>query len=69
MRKKELPIWFKVETIVFLFFSGAIGISCFKMSQELSDVDAQYLLTKLYILIGFVLLIWLVSFVTCCCDK
>ena len=69
MKKKELPIWFKVETIVFLFFAGAIGINYLKMSAGLNGSDLQLLLTKLIILMGSMLIVWLVSLVVVCCDK
>ncbi len=69
MKKKELPIWFKIETITFLFFSIALGISYFRKANGLNDFDAQYLLTKLLILMAIVGLAWMVSFIICCCHK
>jgi len=69
MKKKEFPIWFKIETMLFAFFSGAIGINYFKMRGELDILDARYLLTKLIILMSIVFLIWLISFILCCHNK
>ncbi len=69
MKKKELSIWFKVETIVFLFFTGAIGINYLKMSAGLDNSELEALLVKLMVLIGSMLIIWLISLVVVCCDK
>jgi len=63
MRKKEFPIWFKVETMIFLFFSGAVVISYF---QNEDIVNSKSLLTKLLILLTSILLIWFVSLIACC---
>lgn len=60
MKKKELPIWFKIETLIFIFFSGAIGISFFRMNE---GFDKQYLLLKLLFLISILVSIWCVSLI------
>lgn len=66
MRKKELPIWFKVETITFIFFSGAMVVSYFEMTK---DSDSQFLLIKLILLLSGLWLAWLISLVMCCYKK
>ena len=58
-RKKEMPIWFKIETIGFLFFSGAVVISYFGIGRE-------ELLIKLLVLLTVLWLSWLVSLLLCC---
>jgi len=66
MRKKEAPVWFKVETLAFLFFSVAIIASFMKMSGEMNDQDSKQLLIKLVILMSSILLVWIISLIACC---
>jgi hypothetical protein len=58
-RKKEMPIWFKIQTIGFLFFSGAVVVSYFGIGKE-------ELLIKLLALLTVLWLVWFVSLFLCC---
>jgi hypothetical protein len=61
-RKKEMPIWFKIQTIGFLFFSGAVVVSYFGTREE-------GLLFKLLVLLGLLWITWLISLMICCYKK
>jgi hypothetical protein len=58
-RKKEMPIWFKIETIGFLFFSGAVVISYLGIRRE-------ELLVKLLALLTVLWFVWFISLFLCC---
>ena len=68
-RKKNFPLWFKIETIIFLIFSVAIGASYFNKIDVLNEIEAHYLLIKLFTLIIFIVIIWLISFILCYCNR
>ena len=67
MKRKELPIWLKIETILFLFFSTAILISYFNKID--GSEDSQQLSLNLMILIGGMMSVCVISLVVCCFDK
>gem|GEM_PF-2742348 len=68
-RKKELPLWFKIETIIFVIFSVAVGFSYFDRIENLNGLDTYYLFVKFSALISFIIIVWLISLVVCSCDK
>jgi len=68
-RKKNFPLWFKIETIIFLIFSVAIVASYFNKIDVLNEIEAHYLLIKLFTLIIFIVIIWLISFILCYCNR
>ena len=67
MIKKEFPIWFKVETILFLFFSVSIALSYFQKASI--SGDSNHLLSKLLIAISLLLVVWFFSLIVCCRRK
>ena len=45
-KNKELPVWFKVETIIFLFFLGALSVNYFNYFEKINNFELIHLINQ-----------------------